>query len=75
MKGGGFMYEYSKLKGLIKEHFDTQENFAKAMGFGTTTLTSRLGGKSYFDQAEIDRAVDLLKLTPKDINAVFFTRN
>lgn len=32
------MFDYSKLRGAIREKFGTQEAFAKAMGFSTATL-------------------------------------
>lgn len=67
------MYNYNKLKGLIKEHCKTQENFAKAMKLGTTTLNSRLNSITFFDQIEIERAAKILKLNEEDINVVFFT--
>ena len=31
-------YNYNKLKGKIKEQFNTQEEFAKALGIGASTL-------------------------------------
>ena len=47
MKGGGIMggnleYNYSKLRGRIVEIFETQQNFAKEMGWSEHTLSSKL---------------------------------
>lgn len=67
------MYDYSKLRGLIKEHFDTLANFAKAINMGTTTLNSRLKGSTYFDQMEIETISAKLGLGEDDVNVVFFT--
>lgn len=66
-------YNYNKLRGLITEHFRTLANFAKAMNMGTTTLNSRLQSDSYFDQIEIERAVELLEIKENDVDIVFFT--
>ena len=63
-------YNYRKLRGLIVEKYITLSNFANALGIGTTTLNSRLHGKTYFNQIEID----LLKLEKNEINNIFFTK-
>ena len=67
-------YNYRKLRGLIVEKYITLSNFANALGIGTTTLNSRLHGKTYFNQIEIEKAVDLLKLEKNEINNIFFTK-
>lgn len=67
------MYDYQKLRGLIKEHFNTLSNFAKAINMGTTTLNSRLQGTSFFDQMEIELISKKLDLSEEDVNAVFFS--
>ena len=64
-------YNYRKLRGLIVEKYITLSNFANALGIGTTTLNSRLHGKTYFNQIEIEKAVDLLKLEKNEINNIF----
>ena len=68
------MYNYNKLKGLIKEHYDTQEAFAKALGIGITTLHSRLNGSTYFNQREIEKSKKLLSLDSTSVNEVFFIK-
>ena len=66
-------FDYSKLKGRIREIFDTQSAFAEAMGMSTTSLSAKLNNKIEFSQKEIDRAVDLLKIEKENIPAYFFT--
>ena len=68
------MYNYNKLKGLIKEYFDTQEAFAKAIGIGVTTLQSRLNGTTFFNQREIEKSKDIFSLDSKSVDEVFFTQ-
>ena len=38
-------FNYSKLKGRIKEKYGTQENFAKAIGKTRTTTSFKINGK------------------------------
>ena len=66
-------YDYSKLRGLITEHYGTLSNFAKVAKIGTTTLNSRLKSDTYFDQSEMELFSRLLKLNQSDVNSVFFT--
>ena len=68
------MYNYNKLKGLIKEYYDTQESFAKALGIGVTTLQSRLNGATYFNQREIEEVKALFSLDASTVNEVFFAK-
>lgn len=63
---------YKKLKLKIKEVFDTQENFAKAMGMGYTGLNFRLNGKTDWKTAEIAKACDLLGVPLAEAHLYFF---
>lgn len=66
-------FNYSKLKGRIREIFDTQSAFAEAMGMSTTSLSAKLNNKIEFSQKEIDKASDLLKIKKEEIPIYFFT--
>lgn len=55
-------FDYSKLKGLIKEKFGTQAAFAEALGVSNTTMSQRLNGVNEFTQSEIARACDILEI-------------
>jgi transcriptional regulator with XRE-family HTH domain len=67
------LFEYSKLRGKIKEVFGTQSAFAEAMGMSSTSLSAKLNNNVEFSQKEIDRAVNLLKIEKEEIPAYFFT--
>ncbi|MGP2526459.1 DUF739 family protein [Acidaminococcus sp. LBK-2] len=67
-------YEYSKLKGRIKEIFGTQEAFAAAMGMSSAALSARLNNVNNFSQAEIDLACKLLHIPDGEIRSYFFCR-
>jgi len=66
-------FDYSKLKGRIREIFNTQSAFAEAMGMSTTSLSAKLNNKIEFSQKEIDKASDLLKIKKEEIPVYFFT--
>jgi len=68
-----FDYDYSKLRGKIREIFKTQSAFAEAMGMSTTSLSTKLNNNVEFTQKEIAQAVELLQITKEDIPAYFFT--
>lgn len=64
-------YDYSKLTGLIKECFETQERFAEAIGMGRVSLSQRLNNKMEFRQSEIRTMMEVLEI-PKDALECYF---
>lgn len=66
-------YDYSKLKGKIKEKYGTQDNFAEKLGIGRVSLSKRLTGKLEFSQNEIKKSCQLLDIPPDKISKYFFT--
>ena len=66
-------FNYSKLRGKVKEIFNTQEDFSKALGIGTVSLSQKLNNKSEWSQQEINKAVELLKIEDSEISVYFFT--
>ena len=66
------LFDYSKLNGRIREKTGTQKKFAESMGLSTATISAKLTNKTYFDQAEIDRAARILEIEPGDISLYFF---
>ena len=69
------MYNYNKLKGKIREHCGTLSEFAKEIGVSTNTLYTRLNGETFFNQKEIEKSVDVLKLNDDEIKEIFFKDN
>lgn len=68
-------YNFNKLKGKIKEVYNTQNDFATDMEMSPNTLSSKLNGQSYFSSEEISRAVELLKINnPVDAWNIFFSQ-
>ena len=66
-------FDYSKLKGKIREVFGTQENFANVIGCSATSINYKLNNKSKFTQDEISKSVSALKISPEEISIYFFT--
>lgn len=72
MKLEDYDFDYSKLKGKIKEVFDTQGNFAKAMNLSIPSISDKLNNKVQFTQTEIIVACDLLGIPYEEMNLYFF---
>ena len=68
-------YNFDKLKGKIKEVFNTQNEFAEALGIAPNTLSSKLNNQFDFSSNEISKAVNLLKIdSPVEAWNIFFTQ-
>jgi len=68
-------YNFDKLKGKIKEVFNTQYDFAKAMNMAPNTLSSKLNNQSYFSSDEITNAIELLHIgSASEAWIIFFTK-
>ena len=63
---------YAKLRGKIKEVFETQECFAKAMDLHNTTLSLKLNGKTQWKREEILLACKKLDISVDEISSYFF---
>ena len=69
----GLKFDYAKLKGRIKEKELTQEEFSSLIGIGKTSLYSKFKNQTEFKQSEIMKAVKVLGIPKREINAYFFT--
>lgn len=65
-------YNYKKLRGKIREKFDTQEDFAKAIGKSKSIVSKKLNNKSDWTREEIVRACEVLDIPLKDASLYFF---
>ena len=63
-------FDYNKLRGRIGEIFNTQSNFASAMGWSERILAPKMNGMCSWKQIDICKAIQLLKLTIEDIPIV-----
>lgn len=69
-----YTYDYSKLKGKIKELEMTLSVFASSIGMTEQTLHLKLKGKSRFTQDEIRKSMQVLKEPIQNVHVYFFTR-
>lgn len=65
-------YDYSKLKGRIKETNVTQRELAENIGIGRVSLNQKLNNKQEFSQTEISKICDVLEIDELDIGEYFF---
>ena len=73
VKDEDIVFDFSKLRGRIKEIYGTQTAFAIAMLMNEATLSNKLNNNVEFSPKEIIRACLLLSIELKDVNIYFFT--
>ena len=66
-------YDYSKLKGRIRESFPNQSEFAEKLEISDASLSYKLNNKKVFNQDQIQRAIEILNLTAQETMDYFFT--
>ena len=71
-------YDYSLLRGRIRELFGSEKNFAlnlrkSELAMSTGTFRSRINGYTYFKQPEIQTICNLLQIKLEEIIIYFFT--
>lgn len=67
-------FDYRKLRGRIREICGTNAKFAALLGCSENTVSAKLNNLSDFDQSEIIKSIDILKLRARDIPTYFFTK-
>lgn len=65
-------FDYSKLRGKIREVFGTQDKFAKALGISGATLSLKLNNVSEFTQQEMAESMRLLHEPACSVDKYFF---
>lgn len=65
-------WDYKKLRGKIKEKFDTQDKFASALGIGRVSLSQRLNNQLEFSQDEIFKSCEILSIDMSEVSDYFF---
>lgn len=66
------LFDYSKLKGRIKEKCGSQKAFAGRLGTTPSSISMKLNGSQYFSQKDIMKTARILEIQPEDIFAYFF---
>lgn len=65
-------YDYSKLRGRIREVYGSEAAFAEAMNLTRPAMSARLNNVSGFRQSEIVKATELLKINTSEMGIYFF---
>ena len=66
-------FNYSKLRGKIREVYSTQSAFAFAVGMSTVSLSHKLNNMKEFTQKDIEKTIDALEIPKEEIPQYFFT--
>lgn len=66
-------WDYSKLRGKIKEICGTQDAFAEKLGIGRVSLSQRLNNILEFTQEEMYKACEILGIELIELPLYFFT--
>lgn len=66
------VFDYSKLRGKIKEVFGTQDAYADAIGLGRVSVSQRLNNQLEFSQQEMLKSADVLGFPRGQIPEYFF---
>ena len=66
-------FDYSKLRGRIREKYGTEDSFSDVIGLSNPALSSKLNNKVGFRSEEIERCCNLLEIPDHEIKLYFFT--
>lgn len=67
------LYDYSKLRGRIKEKIGTEGEFARRIGRTPNYISKVFRNESNFYQEDIAVGSEVLEIEPVDIGSYFFT--
>ena len=67
------IFDYSKLKGKIKEQFNNRKDFVKLIGLSLNSLSKKLNNKVPFTSPEIYRIIEVLGIDASEIHIYFYT--
>lgn len=68
------MFDYSKLRGRIKELGFSESEIAKKINISKATISSRFNGNSEFSSKETDCLINLLQINDNEIKDYFFCK-
>jgi transcriptional regulator with XRE-family HTH domain len=66
------LLDYRRLKGRIKERYNTQSEFAKAVNRSETYVSQVLNERTYMDQVEVDKWAKALSIPLSEYGDIFF---
>lgn len=66
-------FDFSKLKGLIREKGLTQEKIAEKINIANSTFNLKINGNTFFTQEEIYKISNFLEIPKEKLYEYFFT--
>jgi len=66
------VFDYSKLRGRIREVFHTETRFARELGISKVSLSAKLNGRQNFSLNEISKMSHIFNLKEKEMFEFFF---
>jgi len=67
-------FDYSRLRGRIREKIGTETEFATLLGISAPTLSAKLNNKVGFTESEILKASEILLVPRNEISFYFFCK-
>ncbi len=67
-----YEFDYSRLKGRIKEKYNSQSNFVKDLKMSEQVFSKRINNQVQFDSSEIKKMAELLEISDDEISEYFF---
>ncbi|MDU5281931.1 MAG: DUF739 family protein [Dialister sp.] len=67
------LYDYRKLRGLIKTQYQSESEFAKNVGINRSTLSLKLSNERDFTKSDIQKICNQLSIPLNEVGLYFFT--
>lgn len=67
------IFDFSKLKGKIKEKYNNRNDFAELIPLSKNSLSKKLNNKVPFTSPEIYKIVEILGIDKSEIHIYFYT--
>lgn len=64
-------FDYSKLRGRIREKLGSETKLAEKMGVSAVSLSSKLNNKVGFTNSEMRKVCELLEIDSDDVGSYF----
>ncbi|MCI3860110.1 DUF739 family protein [Lactococcus garvieae] len=68
------IFDYSKLRGRIKERYENEAKFSKVIDSSQASLSSKLNNKTYFKPTDILKILDVLEIPDEEVKLYFFNQ-
>lgn len=68
-----YNYDYSKLKGKLREKALVYKAFAEILGLSESSVSERLNNNAQFTQEEMEKTMLFLEIPLEEVERYFFT--